>query len=114
MVRKVRKVRVRRCEALKPRTQRTSRTQRTIRTVMSVFAFGVTALAQQSTNWTTFSYDYTGQRHSPLTQITPTNVARLAPQWLFQTDVPGFPGRGLENSPLIVDGVAYVTGNNNQ
>ena len=64
--------------------------------------------------WLTFSGDLTGQRHSALTQITPANVAKLAPQWLFQTDVPGFPGRGLENSPLIVDGVAYVTGNNNQ
>ena len=72
------------------------------------------AAVEQTTDWTTFSGDYTGQRHSPLTQITPANVARLAPQWLFQTDVQGFPGRGLENSPLVVDGVAYVTGNNNQ
>ncbi len=74
----------------------------------------VTLSAQQNINWTTFSGDYTGQRHSPLTQITPANVSRLTPQWLFQTDVPGFPGRGLENSPLVADGVAYVTGNNNQ
>ncbi len=69
---------------------------------------------QQNSNWTTFSGDNTGQRHSPLTQMTPKNVAGLVPQWMFQTDVPGFPGRGLENSPLVVDGVAYVTGNNNQ
>jgi len=64
--------------------------------------------------WLTFSGDYTGRRHSPLKQLTPRNVAKLVPQWMFQTDVPGFPGRGLENSPLIVDGVLYVTGNNNQ
>jgi alcohol dehydrogenase (cytochrome c) len=64
--------------------------------------------------WLTFSGDYTGQRHSPLRQLTPQNVSGLAPQWLFQTDVPGFPGRGLETSPLVVDGVVYVTGNNNQ
>ena len=64
--------------------------------------------------WLTFSGDYTGQRHSPLTQLTPQNVAGLAPQWMFQTDIPGFPGRGLEASPLVVDGVVYVTGNNNQ
>src|SRR5215470_19837734 len=64
--------------------------------------------------WLTFSGDYTGQRHSPLKQITPQNVAGLVPQWIFQTDVPGLPGRGLENTPLVVDGVLYVTGNNNQ
>jgi alcohol dehydrogenase (cytochrome c) len=64
--------------------------------------------------WVTFSGDYTGQRHSPLKQLTPQNVAGLAPQWIFQTDIPGLPGRGIENTPLVVDGVLYVTGNNNQ
>jgi len=64
--------------------------------------------------WLTFSGDYTGQRHSPLKQVTPQNVAGLVPQWVFQTDVPGLPGRGLENSPLVVDGILYLTGNNNQ
>jgi len=87
---------------------------RRVRTVAFLFALGATAFAQQNSNWTTFSYDHSGQRHSPLTQITRANVAKLAPQWLFQTDLPGFPGRGLENSPLVVDAVAYVTGNNNQ
>jgi alcohol dehydrogenase (cytochrome c) len=64
--------------------------------------------------WLTFSGDYTGQRHSPLKLLTPRNVAGLVPQWMFQTDIPGFPGRGLEASPLVVDGVLYLTGNNNQ
>jgi len=64
--------------------------------------------------WLTFSGDYTGQRHSPLTQLTPRNVAGLVPHWIFQTDIPGLPGRGIENSPIVVDGVLYVTGNNNQ
>src|SRR6476661_6146893 len=81
---------------------------------IALLLFGAAVLAQQHSDWTTFSGDYTGQRHSALTQITPANVATLTPQWLFQTDVPGFPGRGLENSPLLVDGAAYVTGNNNQ
>src|SRR5580765_7557851 len=64
--------------------------------------------------WLTFSGDYTGQRHSPLKLLTPQNVAGLVAQWVFQTDVPGLPGRGLENTPLVVDGILYVTGNNNQ
>ena len=34
--------------------------------------------ATGTTRWPTFSGDYSGQRHSPLTQITPDNVHRLA------------------------------------
>src|SRR5262245_47107187 len=61
------------------------------------------------TRWLTFSGDYTGQRHSPLRQIPPQNVASLAPQWIFQTQTPA-PGRGMETTPLVADGVIYVTG----
>src|SRR6202790_3731421 len=46
--------------------------------------------------WLTFSGDYTGQRHSPLKQLTPQNVAGLVPQWIFQTDIPGMLGGGME------------------
>src|SRR5512138_1176176 len=64
------------------------------------------------TRWLTFSGDYTGQRHSPLTQITPRNVASLSAQWTFQTG--SFArGRGFETTPLALDGVLYVTGSNN-
>ena len=64
------------------------------------------------TRWLTYSGDYTSQRHSPLTQITPENVRRLVPIWTFQT---GFDtrGRGFETTPLVLDGVLYVTGSNN-
>jgi alcohol dehydrogenase (cytochrome c) len=67
---------------------------------------------QNPARWLTFSGDYTGQRHSPLRQLTPKNVAGLIPQWVFQTDIPGLAGRGIENTPLVVDGILYVTGNN--
>ena len=64
------------------------------------------------TRWLTFGGNYSAQRHSPLTQITPQNVDGLRPQWLFQTLVPA-PGRGLETTPLVMDGIMYVTGNMN-
>ena len=64
--------------------------------------------------WLMFSGDYTGQRHSPLKQLTPQNVAGLVPQWVFQTTIPGQPGRGIEGTPLVADGVVYLTGNNNE
>src|SRR5437867_7047516 len=56
--------------------------------------------------WLTHSGDYTGQRFSPLTQITPANAAQLAPQWTFQTNVVN----KFEATPIVVDGVLYVTG----
>jgi alcohol dehydrogenase (cytochrome c) len=62
--------------------------------------------------WLMYSGDYTGRRHSPLTQVTPGNVGRLAAQWAFQADNM-VAGRGFEGTPLLLDGVLYVTGNNN-
>ena len=58
------------------------------------------------TRWLTYGGDYGNHRHSPLTQITPANVNRLAPQWQFQTDTLG----KFEAAPLVFDGVIYVTG----
>ena len=62
--------------------------------------------------WLMYSGDYSGARHSPLTQITPANVSRLAAQWTFQVENM-VTGRGFEATPLLVDGVLYITGNNN-
>ncbi len=62
--------------------------------------------------WLMYSGDYTGRRHSPLTQITPGNVQRLAAQWTFQAEGMTL-GRGFETTPLILDGVMYVSGNSN-
>ena len=78
--------------------------------VLSTGLSGV--LAQQrpaAGQWTTYSGDDAAQRHSPLTQITPANVGRLAVQWMFQTGVPG----RIEATPLVVDGIMYVTGPDN-
>ena len=65
-----------------------------------------------STQWPTYSGDYTGRRHSPLTQIKPRNVHRLVPQWTFQSGTTAR-GRGFETNPLVFNGVLYVTGPNN-
>ena len=65
-----------------------------------------------SSRWPTFSGDYSGRRHSPLTQITPENVGSLAPEWTFQSGTMAR-GRGFETTPLVWDGVLYVTGPNN-
>jgi alcohol dehydrogenase (cytochrome c) len=56
--------------------------------------------------WLTYSGDYTGQRFSPLTQITAANAEQLAAQWTFQTGVVN----KFEATPIVIDGVLYVTG----
>jgi alcohol dehydrogenase (cytochrome c) len=61
--------------------------------------------------WLQYSGDYTGKRHSPLTQITPQNVSRLSAQWAFQADTIAST-RGFESTPLVIDGVIYLTGAN--
>ncbi len=61
------------------------------------------------TRWLTYSGDYSGHRHSPLTQITPQNVSQLTAQWTFQTGTLG----SFQTTPLVIDGVLYVTGFNN-
>ena len=66
---------------------------------------------QDRTRWLQYSGDYTGKRHSPLTQIAPENVSRLTPQWAFQADTIAT-GRGFESTPLMIDGVIYLTGAN--
>ena len=63
-------------------------------------------LPADGSHWLTFSGNYSNQRHSPLTQITPANVSRLLPQWTFQTGTLG----NFEATTLLRDNVLYVTG----
>ncbi len=39
--------------------------------------------AETSPDWPTYGHDKGGQRHSPLTQITPANVGKLQPAWVW-------------------------------
>ena len=60
------------------------------------------------TGWPTYNGDPGGNRHTTLTQIDKTNVARLAPAWMFTVPNAG----GLQGTPLVVDGMMYVTAPN--
>ncbi len=56
-------------------------------------------------NWLTYSGNYYAQRYSTLDQITRDNARNLELQWVFQA-------RSLEKfeaTPLVVDGIMYVT-----
>ena len=37
-------------------------------------------------DWLTYAGDYTGQRHSTLTQINRKTVASLVPKWIYHVD----------------------------
>jgi alcohol dehydrogenase (cytochrome c) len=65
-----------------------------------------TALAQ---DWTSYGKDSFGWRYSELDQINTKTVARLTPQWIYQTNVPG----KNETTPLVFGGMMYITGPSN-
>jgi alcohol dehydrogenase (cytochrome c) len=60
------------------------------------------------TGWTTYHGHPSGNRFSPLTQITTENVGRLAPRWVFT--LPN--AAQLQVTPIVADGVMYVTAAN--
>jgi alcohol dehydrogenase (cytochrome c) len=69
-------------------------------------------------SWPTYNGNENGNRFSPLDQINTATIGQLAPKWLFQIGAPrseGLPKRGvpswvgLEVTPVVVDGVMYVT-----
>jgi len=56
-------------------------------------------------SWPSYHGDYSGRRHSDLTEITPHNVGSLGLAWAFQTGQTS----SIKSSPLLVDGVLYFT-----
>ncbi len=63
--------------------------------------------AAEPQNWLTYSGNYLGHRFSPLKQLTPENVSRLKVAWVYQFEL----GR-TEVTPIVVDGVMYLTSPN--
>ena len=56
--------------------------------------------------WLAHGRTWSEQRFSPLTSIDSTNVSRLGLAWAWE---PGTT-RGMEATPLVIDGVMYATG----
>jgi alcohol dehydrogenase (cytochrome c) len=61
--------------------------------------------AKEPQNWLTYNGGFAGQRYSTLSQITPENVKDLTLQWAFQQRST----EKFEATPLVVDGVMYLT-----
>ena len=65
----------------------------------------VTIEQASGSNWPSYGNNNFEQRHSPLTQINQENAGQLKLAWFFDTGNRA----GLQATPLVIDGVMYVT-----
>jgi quinohemoprotein ethanol dehydrogenase len=66
----------------------------------------IIAADQEPGSWMAHGRTYDEQRFSPLAKIDKTNVSKLGLAWDYKLDV----DRATEATPIVVDGVMYVTG----
>ena len=57
-------------------------------------------------NWMSVGRTYSEQRFSPLKQISASNVGQLQLAWHYDLEAPQ---RSQQSTPLVIDGVMYVT-----
>jgi len=62
---------------------------------------------EADTDWPTYGLNDAETRQSPLTQINPATIAQLKPAWF--ADLTGLSNRAFEATPLVVNGVMYVS-----
>jgi alcohol dehydrogenase (cytochrome c) len=61
--------------------------------------------SREPQNWLTYNGSYASLHHSALVEIRPDNVKRLELKWVWQANSL----EKLETTPLVVDGVMYLT-----
>ncbi|VVQ01573.1 Quinohemoprotein alcohol dehydrogenase ADH-IIG [Pseudomonas fluorescens] len=66
----------------------------------------IAAADNEPGNWMSHGRTYDEQRFSPLTHINDGNVSQLGLAWSYKLDL----DRGVEATPIVVDGVMYTTG----
>ena len=65
----------------------------------------IPSAATRGENWPAYGLDPAETRHSPLSEISADNVGRLGLVWSYNLEST----RGVEATPLVVDGIMYVT-----
>lgn len=58
-----------------------------------------------SSGWLSYGRTYSEQRHSPLSAINKSNIDQLGLQWSYDLGT----SRGIEATPILHDGIMYVT-----
>src|ERR1044071_1736956 len=71
----------------------------------AIDAAAIQANTSTSKDWPTYGADYGETRYSKLSEITATNIKDLGLVWSYTLEST----RGVEATPLVVDGVMYVT-----
>ncbi|PYQ75763.1 MAG: acido-empty-quinoprotein group A [Acidobacteria bacterium] len=71
----------------------------------SLAIVGVLAAQDAKDSWTTYHGDYSGRRHSSLTQMTPANVHQLTLAWAFATGQT----QSIKATPILANGVIYIS-----
>ena len=74
-------------------------------TLSSVSQDMLNKAATDANNWLHVNGNYTNDRYAPATQINTSNVNKLKPAFVFQTEVL----ESMETAPLVVNGVMYLT-----
>ncbi|HMD38638.1 MAG TPA: pyrroloquinoline quinone-dependent dehydrogenase [Candidatus Acidoferrum sp.] len=74
----------------------------------------ISAQGAADSDWPYYGHDAGGMRYSPLSQINREDVAKLKIAWIFHTgDVQEAKGdvkrSGFETTPILVDGLLYIT-----
>ena len=62
--------------------------------------------AAEPEQWLTYGGSYDEGRHSTLTKINRDTLPELGIGWVYEMQKP----RGVEATPIVVDGIMYVTG----
>ncbi len=62
-------------------------------------------------SWPTYNGDYSGRRFSPLTKINAQDIRSLSLAWVYHPETGGGEEAGgpIKGTPVVVDGVMYVT-----
>ena len=68
-------------------------------------AAGIVANAKTTKDWPSYGLDYAETRFSKLDQINTDNVKQLGLKWSYNLGSE----RGVEATPVVVDGIMYVT-----
>jgi alcohol dehydrogenase (cytochrome c) len=58
-----------------------------------------------TSSWPSYGRDYSNQRYSPLSQITPVSIKDLKPAWHYATGI----RQAFEASPVVINNVMYVS-----
>ncbi|HNV28056.1 MAG TPA: PQQ-binding-like beta-propeller repeat protein, partial [Cyclobacteriaceae bacterium] len=66
---------------------------------------------REAKDWLSLGGDHMMQHYSPLNQITKENVSELGYAWEYDAStIIGNVPRGLEATPIVVDGIMYTSG----